>query len=157
MNPTKRPTKAELKAARERHFLTQDQCAELVSASRRAWQKWEHETEATTIPLGVWWLFLLRLGEILPGDLPEPKGRARLPVARWEFSREGDTGNGAIRTIETSPAYPGIERVTVRSYCGRSSDNCRYYRLASDTSRTFDTLAQAFECGRERRRGGQYD
>jgi hypothetical protein len=54
-----------------------------------------------------------------------------------------DTGNGALRYVDEHAAYPGIERVTVRSYCGRDSDNGRYYRLADDADQTFDTLAQA--------------
>jgi hypothetical protein len=54
-----------------------------------------------------------------------------------------DTGNGAMRYVEENPAYPGVERVTVRSYCGRTCDNARYYRLADDTGQTFESLREA--------------
>ena len=63
-----------------------------------------------------------------------------------------DTGNGAIATVEQCDAFPNIQRVTVQSYCGRSSDNRRYYRYASDVegglllrpgARTFKTLRNA--------------
>ena len=60
-----------------------------------------------------------------------------------------DTGNGAIKTVCENPAYPGVERVTVSSYCGRTSDNGRYYRLADEPSRTFATLQQAARAVRE--------
>jgi hypothetical protein len=38
---------------------------------------------------------------------------------------------------------PGIERVIVRSYCGRTYDNCEFFRLADDKTQTFPTLAAA--------------
>lgn len=52
-----------------------------------------------------------------------------------------DTGNGALKTIEVSDQAPGILRITVESYCGRSSDNERYYRSAD--GRCHKTLAAA--------------
>ena len=63
----------------------------------------------------------------------------------WLCDRPGvyDTGTGAIRTVEENPGFPGIQRVTVRSYCGRIEDDCRYYRLAADPGRRFPTLAAA--------------
>jgi hypothetical protein len=48
-----------------------------------------------------------------------------------------DTGTGALKTIEANPGFPGIERVTITSYCGRHADDRRYYRLAADRTRTF--------------------
>lgn len=38
-----------------------------------------------------------------------------------------DTGNGAIAMYEVHPEFPGVRRVTVKSYCGRNHDNCVYY------------------------------
>lgn len=54
-----------------------------------------------------------------------------------------DTGTGAIKTIEANPGFPGIQRITIRSYCGRIEDDCRYYRLKSEPGRTFPTLEAA--------------
>jgi len=58
-----------------------------------------------------------------------------------------DTGNGAIKVVLENGKYPGVEKVVVTSYCGRSSDNGTYYRVASDTRKTFtrpqDALAAA--------------
>ena len=54
-----------------------------------------------------------------------------------------DTGNGAIKSIEWNPRYPGLERVTIKSYCGRDHDNCEFFRLARNADKTFPTLADA--------------
>ncbi len=54
-----------------------------------------------------------------------------------------DTGHGAIKTIEANPGFPGIQRVTVHSYCGRHQDDRRYYRLSADPGRVFATLEEA--------------
>lgn len=54
-----------------------------------------------------------------------------------------DTGTGAIKIIETNRGIPGVERVIIRSYCGRTQDNRVFYRLSSDRRRVFDTLEQA--------------
>jgi hypothetical protein len=54
-----------------------------------------------------------------------------------------DTGTGAIKTIETNPGFPGIERVTIHSYCGRPEQDRRYYRLSATRERVFDTLEEA--------------
>ncbi len=54
-----------------------------------------------------------------------------------------DTGTGAIKTIEANPGFPGVERITVRSYCGRSDDDSRYYRLTAEPGRVFRTLEEA--------------
>lgn len=62
-----------------------------------------------------------------------------------------DTGNGAIRTVEENRDYPGIERVTVASYCGRTYDNRRYYRLADRLGESFDTVGQAEKARRDSR------
>lgn len=52
-----------------------------------------------------------------------------------------DTGNGALATYEISAAYPGVQRVTVRSYCGRRGDDRRYYVATNGIRHT--TLAAA--------------
>ena len=54
-----------------------------------------------------------------------------------------DTGTGALETIEANPGFPGILRISVRSYCGRHEDDCRYYRLTADPTRRFATLEEA--------------
>lgn len=54
-----------------------------------------------------------------------------------------DTGTGAIKTVETNPGIPGIERVIIRSYCGRTQDNRVFFRLSADRKREFATLAEA--------------
>ena len=66
-------------------------------------------------------------------------------IPDWLHDRPGvyDTGTGALKTIEANPGFPGIERVTITSYCGRHEDDRRYYRLAADRTRTFPTLEQA--------------
>ena len=55
----------------------------------------------------------------------------------WLCEKPGvyDTGTGALKTIEANPGFPGIERVTITSYCGRHEDDRRYYRLAADRAR----------------------
>lgn len=55
-----------------------------------------------------------------------------------------DTGTGAIKTVDTNPGLPGIERVIIRSYCGRTQDNRIFFRLSADRRREFATLAEAF-------------
>lgn len=50
--------------------------------------------------------------------------------------------NGALTTIEENSEHPGVERVTVASYCGRDTDDCRYYRPAKGEG-VYDTIAQA--------------
>ena len=57
-----RPPAALVAAIRERHGLTQLQCAYIVGVTRRAWIGYETKDQA--IPLGLWWLFLLRTQEI---------------------------------------------------------------------------------------------
>ena len=54
-----------------------------------------------------------------------------------------DTGTGAIKTVEANRCIPGVERVIIRSYCGRIQDNRIFFRLGSDRSREFATLADA--------------
>lgn len=54
-----------------------------------------------------------------------------------------DTGNGSLRYVADNADYPGIERVTIRSYCGRNAEDCRFYRLTDDPDQTFDTLNKA--------------
>ena len=70
-----RPPASLIRATRERHGLTQAQAAAAVAGSARQWQKWE-ATDGM-MPLGLWWLFLLRLGEIDPSSLPPVPPRQR--------------------------------------------------------------------------------
>ena len=66
---------------------------------------------------------------------------------QWVPARTGcdgvhDNGNGAIRYIEVNSDYPGVQRVTVRTYCRRPTDNCRFYQLVEGPGR-FTTLDEA--------------
>lgn len=70
-----RPPAAIVAAVRERHGLTQLQCAYIVGVTRRAWIGYETKDQA--IPLGLWWLFLLRTGEINMDQLPPIPPRQR--------------------------------------------------------------------------------
>ena len=70
-----RPPAALVAAIRERHGLTQLQCAYIVGVTRRAWIGYETKDQA--IPLGIWWLFLLRIGEIREPHLPNIPPRQR--------------------------------------------------------------------------------
>ena len=54
-----------------------------------------------------------------------------------------DTGTGAIKTVESNPGIPGIERVIIRSYCGRAQDNRIFFRLSANRQQEFATLAEA--------------
>jgi hypothetical protein len=54
-----------------------------------------------------------------------------------------DTGNGALMFIERNEAFPGLERVEIRSYCGRPNDNRLFYRLASDHTAHFISVKGA--------------
>jgi len=68
------------------------------------------------------------------------------PLAPFELNEQPgvyDTGTGAIKTIEANPGFPGIERVTIRSYSGRPEHDRRYYRLTADPRRVFDSLMDA--------------
>jgi hypothetical protein len=71
--------------------------------------------------------------------------RTWIPAVCATRERPGvyDTGTGAIKTIEANPGFPGIQRVTIRSYCGRPQDDRRYYRLTSDPQRVFASLEAA--------------
>lgn len=70
-----RPPAALVAAIRERHGLTQLQCAYIVGVTRRTWIGYETKDQA--IPLGLWWLFLLRIGEIREPHLPNIPPRQR--------------------------------------------------------------------------------
>ena len=65
------------------------------------------------------------------------------PIGMTENPGVFDNGNGAMMYVERNDAHSGIERVTVRSYCGRGHDNRRFYRLLDPPTGTFSTLAQA--------------
>jgi hypothetical protein len=54
-----------------------------------------------------------------------------------------DTGTGAIKTVESNPGIPGIERVIIRTYCGKAQDNRIFYRLSANRQQEFATLAEA--------------
>ena len=70
-----RPPAALVAAIRERHGLTQTQCAGSVGVDPRSWQGYEAKDEA--MPLHVWWLFLLRVREIKLKDPPPIPARQR--------------------------------------------------------------------------------
>ena len=70
-----RPPAALVAAVREHHGLTQLQCAYVVGVTRRAWIGYETKDQA--IQLGLWWLFLLRIGEIREQHLPNIPPRQR--------------------------------------------------------------------------------
>ena len=55
-----------------------------------------------------------------------------------------DTGNGALKYYDVNPNYPGIVRVTVESYCGRTDEDDRWYMVES-TRREYRTLSEAVE------------
>ena len=65
---TRVPTPDEVRAARERAGLTQDQAAAKVLGSVRAWQKWESEdaTENRRMHPGLFKLFLITTGQPVP-------------------------------------------------------------------------------------------
>ena len=70
-----RPPAGLVAAVRERHGLTQSQCAASVGVDPRSWQGYEAKDGA--MPLHVWWLFLLRVQEIKLKDLPPIPARQR--------------------------------------------------------------------------------
>jgi hypothetical protein len=50
---------------------------------------------------------------------------------------------GAIKTVCENASYPGVERVTISSYCGRN-DDCRFYRIVGgDPKQQFSRLQDA--------------
>ena len=42
-----------------------------------------------------------------------------------------DTGNGAMRYHYVNPAFPGVQYVVKESYCGRDSDNEKYFLIVA--------------------------
>ena len=74
-----RPPAALVAAIRERHGLTQTQCAASVGVDPRTWQGYEAKDGA--MPLHVWWLFLLRVKEIGLKDLPPIPARQRVAAS----------------------------------------------------------------------------
>lgn len=69
--------------------------------------------------------------------------KAEDPYSLRERPGVYDTGTGAIKIVDTNHRIPGVERVIIRSYCGRIQDNRIFFRLSSDRSREFATLADA--------------
>lgn len=58
------PTPGQVRSAREAAGHTQAQAADLVHATRRAWQNWEATgTEGRPMPPAVWELYRLRAGQ----------------------------------------------------------------------------------------------
>lgn len=74
-----RPPAALVAAIRDHHGLTQTQCAGAVGVDPRSWQGYEAKDGA--MPLPVWWLFLLRVQEIKPKDLPPIPARQRVAAS----------------------------------------------------------------------------
>lgn len=70
-----RPPAALVAAIRDHHGLTQLQCAAIVGVTRRAWIGYETTDQA--MQLGLWWLFLLRIGDIREPHLPNIPPRQR--------------------------------------------------------------------------------
>lgn len=64
-----------VKQVRERHGLTQPQCAHIVGLKMRAWQGYESGERGMLLP--IWWLFLLRTNEITESELPATPQRQR--------------------------------------------------------------------------------
>ena len=64
-----------VKQVRERHGLTQPQCAAIVGLKMRAWQGYESGERGMLLP--IWWLFLLRINEITESELPATPQRQR--------------------------------------------------------------------------------
>ena len=67
-----------VKQVRERHGLTQPQCAAIVGLKMRAWQGYESGERGMLLP--IWWLFLLRINEITESELPATPQRQRAGV-----------------------------------------------------------------------------
>lgn len=73
-----RPPAALVAAVRERHGYTQLQCSMIVACTRRSWIS--YETKDGAMPKSIWWLFLLRIGEIHEGMLLPIPPRQRAGV-----------------------------------------------------------------------------
>lgn len=71
----RQPEPDRIRAIRDRHGYTQAQCAWIVGASERKWQRWE--TGDSSMPLSAWWLWLLRISEVTPAMLPQMPPRQR--------------------------------------------------------------------------------
>jgi transcriptional regulator with XRE-family HTH domain len=74
-----RPPASLVAAVRDRHGLTQAQCAASVGVDPRSWQGYESKDGA--MPMQVWWLFLLRAQEIRLKDLPPIPARQRVAAS----------------------------------------------------------------------------
>ena len=64
--PAATPTPAQIRAAREKAGLTQQQAADLIHATLRAWQCWEAPAgtpAARRMHVGLYELFLLKTGQ----------------------------------------------------------------------------------------------
>ena len=75
-----RPPAALVAAVRNRHGLTQEQCASAVGTKPRTWQR--YESAGGSMALGIWWCFLMRVGEISEGELPPIPERQRAEIKK---------------------------------------------------------------------------
>lgn len=60
MAKLKKPSPAQIRAARERAGLTQTEAGQVVHANLRSWQKWEGGERGMHV--GFWELFLIKTG-----------------------------------------------------------------------------------------------
>lgn len=65
------------------------------------------------------------------------------PRKRKQWRPVADAATNGAMFVERNALFPGIERVTIRSYCGRNGDNRRFYRLADDSSLHFISVKTA--------------
>jgi len=70
-----RPAASLVASIRARHGYTQLQCAYIAGVKERTWQTFESIDQR--MPLPTWWLWLLRIGEITPSQLPPIPPRQR--------------------------------------------------------------------------------
>ncbi len=76
LSAARNPSPEEIRAARDRAGLTQEQAAALVYANRRAWQNWEAAVSAPenrAMHPGLYELFLIKAGQI-PADAGSENG-----------------------------------------------------------------------------------
>ena len=80
-----RPAASLVASIRARHGYTQLQCSYIVGCAVRTWQRYETKGG---MEIGVWWCFLLRIGEIREPHLPNipPRQRASAVLAGLLFA-----------------------------------------------------------------------
>jgi len=52
-----------------------------------------------------------------------------------------------MKFVDINPKYPGIQRISVESYCGRDYEDKVYYEIIG-TNERFDTLKKAVSATR---------